>query len=126
MLLGVVLTASAVALGRLARPRRVLAPGEEGVRSALHAAAATLPHLRRGLTKESAGKAIGHLHALTNAVGVLIDDGEHVLAADGIRTGTRRRSGCRTPSGSRSSAGRSRTGTRWWRRSSSARSGSVG
>ena len=87
VLLGVVLTASAVALGRLARPRRVLAPGEEGVRSALHAAAATLPHLRRGLTKESAGKAIVHLHALTNAVGVLIDDGERVLAADGVRAG---------------------------------------
>ena len=87
VLLGVVLTASAVALGRLARPRRVLAPGEEGVRSALHAAAATLPHLRKGLTKESAGKAITHLHALTNAAGVLIDDGEHVLAADGVRAG---------------------------------------
>ena len=54
VLLGVVLTASAVALRRLASPRRVLAPGEEGVRSALHAAAATLPHLRRGLTRESA------------------------------------------------------------------------
>jgi len=52
VLLGVVLTASAVALGRLASPRRVLSPGEEGVRAALHAAAATLPHLRRGLTRE--------------------------------------------------------------------------
>src|SRR5829696_10552587 len=87
VLLGVVLTASAVAVSRLAAHRRVLAPGEEGVRSALHAAAATLPHLRRGLTRESAGKAIGHLHALTQAVGVVIDDGEVVLAADGIRTG---------------------------------------
>jgi two-component system LytT family sensor kinase len=87
VLLGVVVTASAVALERLARPRRVLAPGEEGVRSALHAAVATLPHLRTGLTKESAGKAIGHLHALTTAVGVLIDDGEQVLAAHGIRAG---------------------------------------
>ena len=84
VLLGVVLTASAVALGRLARPRRVLAPGEEGVRSALHAAAATLPHLRRGLTRESAGKAIGHLHALTQAAGVMIDAGGEVLAADGL------------------------------------------
>ena len=87
MLLGAVLTASAVALGRLARPRRVLAPGEEGVRAALHAAAATLPHFRTGLSKESAGKAIGHLHALTNAAGVLIDDGRQVLAADGIPAG---------------------------------------
>src|SRR5829696_5586539 len=87
VVLGVVLTASALAIGRLAAPRRVLAPGEEGVRAALHAAAATLPHLRKGLTRESAGKAIGHLHALTNAVGVLIDDGSTVLAADGIRAG---------------------------------------
>jgi len=85
VLLGVVLTASAFAISRLATTRRVLAPGEEGVRSALHAAAATLPHLRRGLTKESAGKAIGHLHALTNAEGVMIDDGIRVLAVDGVR-----------------------------------------
>jgi two-component system LytT family sensor kinase len=87
VLLGVVLTASALAVSRLAAPRRVLEPGEEGVRSALHAAAATLPHLRRGLTRESAGKAIGHLHALTHAVGVLIDDGHTVLASDGVRVG---------------------------------------
>ena len=85
VLLGVVLAASAFAIARLATTRRVLAPGEEGVRSALHAAAATLPHLRRGLTKESAGKAIGHLHALTNAKGVMIDDGLRVLAVDGVR-----------------------------------------
>ena len=84
VLLGVVLTASALAVSRLAAPRRVLAPGEEGVRSALHAAAATLPHLRRGLTRESAGKAIGHLHALTQAAGVMIDAGGEVLAADGL------------------------------------------
>jgi len=84
VVLGVVLAASAFAVSRLAAPRRVLAPGEEGVRAALHAAAATLPHLRKGLTRESAGKAIGHLHALTQAVGVLIDDGETVLAADGL------------------------------------------
>ena len=84
VLLGVVLTASALAVSRLAAPRRVLAPGEEGVRSALHAAAATLPHLRRGLTRESAGKAIGHLHALTQAAGVMIDADGEVLAADGL------------------------------------------
>jgi len=84
VLLGVVLTASALAISRLAAPRRVLAPGEEGVRAALHAAAATLPHLRRGLTRESAGKAIGHLHALTQADGVLIDAGGEVLAVDGL------------------------------------------
>ena len=48
VLLGVVLSASVFAVSRLAAPRRVLAPGEEGVREALHAAAATLPHLRKG------------------------------------------------------------------------------
>src|SRR4051812_21949096 len=83
VLLGVVLPAPPFAIWRLAKPQRVLAPGEEGVRAGLHAAAATLPHLRKGLTRESAGKAIGHLHALTQARGVLIDDGERVLAADG-------------------------------------------
>src|SRR5690349_24542921 len=82
VLLGVALSASVFAVSRLLAPRRVLAPGEEGVRAALHAAAATLPHLRNGLTRESAGKAIGHLHALTQAAGVLIDDGEIVLAAE--------------------------------------------
>jgi two-component system LytT family sensor kinase len=85
VLLGVVLAASAFAISRLAKPRRVLAPGEEGVRAALHAAAATLPHLRRGLTKESAGKAITHLRALANSQGVMIDDGIRVLAVDGVR-----------------------------------------
>jgi len=89
VVLGVVLAASAFAVSRLAAPRRVLAPGEEGVRAALHAAAATLPHLRKGLTRESAGKAISHLHALTQAAGVLIDDGETVLAVDGLPTETR-------------------------------------
>jgi two-component system LytT family sensor kinase len=83
VVLGVVLTASAFAVTRLLAPSRVLAPEEEGVRAGLHAAAATLPHLRKGLTRESAGKAIGHLHALTQAAGVLIDDGRNVLAADG-------------------------------------------
>src|SRR5689334_23834567 len=84
VLLGVALSASVFAVSRLLAPRRVLAPGEEGVRAALHAAAATLPHLRKGLSRESAGKAIGHLHALTQAVGVVIDDGETVLASDGL------------------------------------------
>ena len=84
VVLGVVLTASALAVTRLLAPSRVLAPEEEGVRAGLHAAAATLPHLRKGLTRESAGKAIGHLHALTQAAGVLIDDGERVLATHGV------------------------------------------
>jgi LytS/YehU family sensor histidine kinase len=83
VLLGIVLTASVMAVWRLARARRVLAPGEEGVRAALHAAATTLPHLRRGLSPESAGKTIGQLHALTQAVAVAIADRDTVLAFAG-------------------------------------------
>ena len=55
---------------------------------------------------------------------MLIDDGEHVLAADD-RSGPAA-GGCRTPSASRSNAARTRTGTRWSRRSWSAASGSAG
>src|SRR4029079_15173369 len=50
------------------------------------APAATLPHLRRGLTREPAEKAIGHLHALTQAKAVLIADCEQVLAYSGDGT----------------------------------------
>jgi two-component system LytT family sensor kinase len=53
------------------------------MRVALHAATATLPHLRRGLTRDSAQKSIGHLQALTQARGVAVADREHVLAAAG-------------------------------------------
>src|SRR5690349_24540565 len=84
VLLGIVLTASALAWRRLAAPRRVLAPGEEGVRAALHAAAATLPHLRRGLTRAPAGRGSWHLHALTPAAGVMVDARGEVLAAAGL------------------------------------------
>jgi two-component system LytT family sensor kinase len=84
VVLGVVLTASVIAVSRLASSsQRVLAPGDEAMRAALHAAAATLPHLRRGLTAETAGKSIDHLHALTQAVAVAIADGRTVLACAG-------------------------------------------
>jgi two-component system, LytTR family, sensor kinase len=84
MVLGIVLTVSLAAVLRLARARsHVLAPGGEAMRAALHAAAATLPQLRRGLTRESAGKSIEHLHALTQAQAVAIADGEAVLAFAG-------------------------------------------
>jgi two-component system LytT family sensor kinase len=84
VLVGMVLTASAIAVGRLlSGPRRVLAPGEEAMRSALHAATATLPHLRRGLTRESAEKSVGHLRSLTQARGVAIADTDAILARAG-------------------------------------------
>jgi|SRR5579872_513597 len=86
ILLGMVLAASVAAAWRLAvAPRRVLSPERETMRRALHHAAATLPHLRRGLDAASAGKAAGHLRVLTQAAAVAVTDGERVLALDGSR-----------------------------------------
>ena len=65
-------------------PRRVLSPEREAMRSALHHAIATLPHLRRGLDETSAKAAAPHLRALTQATAVAITDGDRVLALDGI------------------------------------------
>jgi two-component system, LytTR family, sensor kinase len=84
VLLGAALTVSALAVARLAAaPRRMLDPGDEAMRTALHAAAATLPHLRRGLTEATAARAAPHLRALTGAAAVALADEERVLAVDG-------------------------------------------
>lgn len=84
MLLGVLLTVSAAAAWRLWRaPRQMLSPEAEAMQAALHAATATLPHLRRGLTAQTAAKAAPHLRALTQATGVALADEEVVLAVDG-------------------------------------------
>jgi two-component system LytT family sensor kinase len=53
------------------------------MRTALHHAISTLPHLRRGLDGPSARKAAPHLRALTQAVALAITDGDSVLAVDG-------------------------------------------
>ncbi len=60
------------------------APAEaHGMQSALHAATATLPHLRRGLDVVSATEALPHLRALTGAAAVALADADTVLAIDG-------------------------------------------
>jgi two-component system LytT family sensor kinase len=89
LLIGVALTASALAGLRLvAGHRRVLAPESAAMQSALHAAAATLPHLRRGLSADSAGKAVPHLRTLTQAQVVVIAGRDGVLGHDGtLRSG---------------------------------------
>jgi two-component system, LytTR family, sensor kinase len=58
---------------------------EEGqaMRAALHAATATLPHLRRGLTQSTAAKAVPHLRALTQSTALALADRETLLALDG-------------------------------------------
>jgi two-component system, LytTR family, sensor kinase len=58
-------------------------PEAEGMQSALHAATATLPHLRRGLNSRSAEKAVPHLRALTGAAAIALADTRAVLAIEG-------------------------------------------
>jgi two-component system LytT family sensor kinase len=83
--IGLGLAASAWAVVRLlAGPRRMLSPEGVAMQAALHAATATLPHLRRGLNQESAGEAIGHLRALLQAPAVALTDREAILAFDGV------------------------------------------
>jgi two-component system LytT family sensor kinase len=84
LLIGVALTASGLAGLRLvAGHRRVLAPESAAMQGALHAAAGTLPHLRRGLSPESAAKAAPHLRTLTQAEAVALANGDGLLALDG-------------------------------------------
>ena len=82
---GSILTASLFAAGRLLlASARVLSPESEAMRAAVHAATATLPYLRTGLSRESAGKSIVHLHALTQAASVMIAGGGEILAVGGF------------------------------------------
>ncbi len=53
------------------------------MQSALHAATATLPHLRGGLHSGSAAQAVPHLRALTGAAAIALADPQTVLAIDG-------------------------------------------
>jgi two-component system LytT family sensor kinase len=85
VLIGLGLAASAWAASRLVSgPRRVLSPEGVAVQAALHAATATLPHLRKGLGSDSAQAAIGHLRALLQAPAVALADREAILAYDGV------------------------------------------
>lgn len=84
VLLVLAVTASGIGAWRLmSAPRRVLRPESEAMRTALHHATATLPHLRRGLDGPSARKAAPHLRALTQAAALAITDEDSVLAVDG-------------------------------------------
>ncbi|UTI66307.1 histidine kinase [Paraconexibacter antarcticus] len=83
--IGALVALSAVAAWRLvARPRGVLSPAAGMRETALHAATATLPHLRRGLDRRSAEKAVEHLRALTAADAVALTDTDSILAAAGV------------------------------------------
>lgn len=84
VLLGMVLAASlAAGLRLLASRGRVLDPESSAMQGAVHAATALLPHLRRGLSEESAPRAVPLVRTLTGAVAVALADHERVLGFDG-------------------------------------------
>jgi len=83
--LGVVVAVSVAAALRLVlAPRRVISPQGQAMQAAVHAATATLPHLRRGLDADTARKAVGHLQALVQADAVALADRATLLAMSGV------------------------------------------
>jgi len=84
VLLGIGIAVAVGAAWRVLRaPRADRTPEAAGMQSALHAATATLPHLRRGLGPRSAAKAVPHLRALTGAAAIALADTRAVLAIEG-------------------------------------------
>jgi two-component system LytT family sensor kinase len=81
---GAVVVASMWAASRfLTAPGTVLSNEGHAMRAALHAATATLPHLRRGLGPATAAKAVPHLRALTQSTALALADRDTLLALDG-------------------------------------------
>src|SRR5438105_4846193 len=83
VLLGIGLAAIGIAAWRVRASQASRTPQAVGMQSALHAATATLPHLRRGLTPRSAELAVPYLRALTGAAAIALADTRAVLAIDG-------------------------------------------
>jgi LytS/YehU family sensor histidine kinase len=83
VLLGWAIAASVIAAFRLIRPPRVISDEQRAMQEALHAATATLPQLRRGLSADSSAKTVGHLLTLTQARAVALLDSGRVLAFAG-------------------------------------------
>jgi two-component system, LytTR family, sensor kinase len=81
--LGIGLAAIVVAVWRAMRNSRAAGAPEAAMQAALHAATATLPHLRKGLTARNAERAVPHLRALTGAAAIALADPRAVLAIDG-------------------------------------------
>jgi two-component system LytT family sensor kinase len=81
--LAIVMALAVAAYRYLRAPRAARTPEAAGMQSALHAATSTLPHLRRGLSAQTAEQATPHLRALTGAAAVALADTRAVLAIDG-------------------------------------------
>ena len=82
VVLGIGIAAALAAVWRAVRSRSAGIP-EDGMQAALHAATATLPHLRRGLSSRTAERAVPYLRALTGAAAIALADTRAVLAIDG-------------------------------------------
>ncbi|MGO9498625.1 MAG: sensor histidine kinase [Solirubrobacteraceae bacterium] len=82
VVLGIGIAAALAAVWRAVRGRSTGIP-EDGMQAALHAATATLPHLRRGLSSRTAERAVPYLRALTGAAAIALADTRSVLAIDG-------------------------------------------
>jgi two-component system, LytTR family, sensor kinase len=81
---GAVVVASIWAASRfISSPGTVVSGEGDAMRAALHAATATLPHLRRGLGPVTAAKAVPHLRALTQSTALALADRQTLLALDG-------------------------------------------
>ncbi len=83
ILLGIGLAIVVAVTWRALEARRSSGTTEAGMQSALHAATATLPHLRRGLNTRSAEEAVPHLLRLTGAAAIALADKRAVLAIEG-------------------------------------------
>ena len=82
VLIGLAIAASLYAVVRLlSGPHRVISPERQAMQAALHEAMATLPHLRKGLSPESALAAAPHLRPVEVALS---------SAAQGLRPRVRR------------------------------------
>ena len=81
---GAVVVASIWAAARfISSPGTVVSGEGHAMRAALHAATATLPHLRQGLGPATASKAVPHLRALTQSTALALADRQTLLALDG-------------------------------------------
>jgi two-component system LytT family sensor kinase len=81
--LGIGIAAIVAAVWRAMRAPRTAGIPEAAMQAALHAATATLPHLRKGLTSRNAERAVPYLRALTGAGAIALADTRAVLAIDG-------------------------------------------
>ncbi len=83
VVLGIGIAAAFAAVLRAVRGPRATGSPEDAMQAALHAATATLPHLRRGLNSRTAERAVPNLRALTGAAAIALADTRAVLAIEG-------------------------------------------